>query len=188
MIDMRLVVARGVVASRGQAVRVRAIARVAVLAVRLVAPEEVALRGGQDAARVVEDELVEDGGDEGGEEVRERGDRGVPPAGGARAPDRDRHEARADVARGVRGEPVRRVPPDDDGVREADDPRDRGGRREEVGRVEARPDDEPDEEVLEGRREDVGFFLGQRRRGGERSLTLKNSFANTLPRFTPGGA
>lgn len=119
------------------------------LGVCLVAPEEVTLRGGQDAARVVEEELVKHGGDKRSDEIRQRGNRSVVATGRLRAPDRHRHESCAEVTRSVRGETVRCVAPDDSGVCEANDPRDSSWGRKEVGRVETCPDDKADEEVLE---------------------------------------
>lgn len=86
------------------------------LGVRLVAPEEVTLRGGQDAARVEEEELVEHGGEERPEEIRQRGNRSIVAAGGPRAPDRHRHETCADVTRSIGGETVRCVAPNDSRV------------------------------------------------------------------------
>ena len=114
MVDVCLVVVRRVVAVGRQAVRVRAIRVFAVLRVRLVAPEEVALRGRQHAARVREDDLVEARAGECGDDVRERGDRSVVPAGRPLTPYRHGHKPRPEITGGVGGETVRSVTPDHD--------------------------------------------------------------------------
>lgn len=68
---------------------------------QLVAGLGVRGRRGRTAARVREDDLVEDRREEGGGDVSERGDRGVRAAARGHAPDGHGHKARADVTSSV---------------------------------------------------------------------------------------
>ena len=68
---------------------------------------------------------------------------------GALAEEDGRHDARAEIPGQVRRDGVAAEAPHHDGVGDADGEGDRDGRDEGVGRVEARPDHDPDEAVDE---------------------------------------
>ena len=105
------------------------------------------------STRIVEEELVEQSSQYSSWDVGERGDSGVSPTTGFSSPKRQRCETSAHITRRVRRESVRCETPNDDSVSEADRVGHHERWAEEVRRVDASPDCQAEEEVLDRTRQ-----------------------------------
>jgi hypothetical protein len=100
------------------------------------------------STRISEDSLVNDQGETGREDVRERSDRCVGPTVCLGSPDGNSHQTTSDITGRVGGKANGRETPDDRGVAKPYNHRHKRGGDVEIGVVDASPDDYAKDEGL----------------------------------------